>query len=123
MLISNQGTLVRTAADEVSQLGRNTQGVRIIRTKPGEKLVRVERIADTQAEAADAAGAGDATGETPAPGAAPTRRRMAVETAGSPHEPAMELLRRPRGAARGRARARRRRKCSTGTARACPSWR
>lgn len=47
MLISNQGTLVRTRADEVSQLGRNTQGVRIIRTKTGESLMRVERIADT----------------------------------------------------------------------------
>ncbi|MEO0436354.1 MAG: DNA gyrase subunit A [Pseudomonadota bacterium] len=47
MLISNQGTLVRTSADEVSQQGRNTQGVRIIRTKEGESLVQVERIVDT----------------------------------------------------------------------------
>jgi len=44
MLISNQGTLVRTRADEVSILGRNTQGVRVIRTKDGEHLVSVERI-------------------------------------------------------------------------------
>jgi DNA gyrase subunit A len=44
MLISNQGTLVRTRADEVSVLGRNTQGVRVIRTKEGETLVGVERI-------------------------------------------------------------------------------
>jgi len=44
MLISNQGTLVRTRADEVSVLGRNTQGVRVIRTKAGEQLVGVERI-------------------------------------------------------------------------------
>jgi len=44
MLISNQGTLVRTRADEVSVLGRNTQGVRVIRTKVGEQLVGVERI-------------------------------------------------------------------------------
>ncbi|MFT6275750.1 MAG: DNA gyrase subunit A [Halioglobus sp.] len=44
MLISNQGTMVRTRADEVSVLGRNTQGVRIIRTKEGESLVGVERI-------------------------------------------------------------------------------
>ena len=52
MLISSQGTLVRTLADEVSQLGRNTQGVRIIRTKTGERLVQVERIADTAGAAA-----------------------------------------------------------------------
>ena len=44
MLISNQGTMVRTRTDEVSVLGRNTQGVRVIRTKEGEKLVGVERI-------------------------------------------------------------------------------
>jgi DNA gyrase subunit A len=44
MLISNQGTLVRTRTDEVSVLGRNTQGVRVIRTKAGEHLVGVERI-------------------------------------------------------------------------------
>jgi hypothetical protein len=50
MLISNQGTLVRTRADEVSVLGRNTQGVRIIRTKAGEQLVSVERIADSDEE-------------------------------------------------------------------------
>ena len=50
MLISNQGTLVRTAADEVSLLGRNTQGVRIIRTKPGESLVQAERIVAIDAD-------------------------------------------------------------------------
>ena len=44
MLISNQGTMVRTRTDEVSVLGRNTQGVRVIRTKEGEFLVGVERI-------------------------------------------------------------------------------
>ena len=50
MLISNQGTLVRTSSDEVSQQGRNTQGVRIIRTKPGESLVQVERVVDSDAD-------------------------------------------------------------------------
>ena len=52
MLISNQGTLVRTRTDEVSELGRNTQGVRVIRTKEGEHLVGVERI-DEPAEVVD----------------------------------------------------------------------
>ena len=46
MLISNMGTLVRTAADEVSELGRNTQGVRLINLKDGEQLNSVERIAE-----------------------------------------------------------------------------
>ena len=46
MLISNMGTLVRTAADEISVLGRNTQGVRLINLKEGEALNSVERIAE-----------------------------------------------------------------------------
>ncbi|MDB2410592.1 DNA gyrase subunit A [Pseudomonadales bacterium] len=44
MLISDQGTLVRCRIDEVSELGRNTQGVRVIRLKEGESLVNVARI-------------------------------------------------------------------------------
>ncbi|MEM7098144.1 MAG: DNA gyrase subunit A [Pseudomonadota bacterium] len=46
MLISNMGTLVRTSGDEVSVLGRNTQGVRLINLKSGELLNSVERIAE-----------------------------------------------------------------------------
>lgn len=44
MMISDQGTMVRTRADEISVLGRNTQGVRVIRLKEGEHVVGVERI-------------------------------------------------------------------------------
>ena len=44
MLISSTGTLVRTPADEVSVLGRNTQGVRLIRLGDGERLMGVERV-------------------------------------------------------------------------------
>jgi DNA gyrase subunit A len=50
MLISSQGTLVRTRTDEVSILGRNTQGVRLIRTKEGESLVGMQRIDEPSAE-------------------------------------------------------------------------
>jgi DNA gyrase subunit A len=64
MLISNQGTLVRTSADEVSQLGRNTQGVRIIRTKTGESLVQVQRIVDTSVADAAVGADGDSDGST-----------------------------------------------------------
>jgi DNA gyrase subunit A len=58
MLISDQGTLVRTRADEVSLSGRNTQGVRLIRVRDGEHIVGVQRI-----EESDDEGEGD---ETPA---------------------------------------------------------
>ena len=44
MLISDQGTLVRTRVNEVSVVGRNTQGVRLIRTSENEKVVGLESI-------------------------------------------------------------------------------
>ena len=50
MLISDQGTLVRTTANDVSLLGRNTQGVRLIRLAAGAKLVGVQRIVETTDE-------------------------------------------------------------------------
>jgi DNA gyrase subunit A len=59
MLISNQGTLVRTRAEEVSLVGRNTQGVRVIRTRPDEFLVSVERIAEPEIDSTE--GADDAS--------------------------------------------------------------
>ncbi|TVS17216.1 MAG: DNA gyrase subunit A [Gammaproteobacteria bacterium] len=67
MLISNQGTLVRTRVDEVPRLSRATQGVRLINLRDGEHLVGLERIAESDVE--DAGTAGDApdeaSGETP----------------------------------------------------------
>lgn len=48
MLITDQGTLVRTRVDEVSVLSRNTQGVRLIRLKPGEHLRGLERIEEDE---------------------------------------------------------------------------
>jgi DNA gyrase subunit A len=50
MLISDQGTMVRTRGDEVSIVGRNTQGVRVIRLKENEKLVSLARIAEPEEE-------------------------------------------------------------------------
>ena len=44
MLITDSGTLVRTPVEDVSQMGRNTQGVRLIRLSEEERLVEVERI-------------------------------------------------------------------------------
>lgn len=53
MLISDQGTLVRTRANEISVVGRNTQGVRLINLNEGELLVGVARVAETEADEAD----------------------------------------------------------------------
>lgn len=44
MLITDQGTLVRTRVDEVSSQSRNTQGVTLIRLTKGEQLVGIERV-------------------------------------------------------------------------------
>jgi DNA gyrase subunit A len=50
MLISNKGTLVRTPAEGVSIIGRNTQGVTIIRTADDEKVVGLQRIEEIQTD-------------------------------------------------------------------------
>jgi len=44
MLISSNGTLVRTAVGDISVVGRNTQGVRLIRVGSGQRLVGLARI-------------------------------------------------------------------------------
>jgi len=60
MLTSNSGTLVRTSVAEISRLGRNTQGVTLIRLSDDEQLIGMARIAaseddedETDIEAAD----------------------------------------------------------------------
>ncbi len=65
MLISSTGTLVRTGVDEVSELGRNTQGVRLIRLSEGERLVGIERIESLEGESAPETGPGE-TDQPPA---------------------------------------------------------
>jgi len=59
MLISSTGTLVRTGVDEVSELGRNTQGVRLIRLSEGERLVGIERIESLEGESTEESGPGE----------------------------------------------------------------
>jgi DNA gyrase subunit A len=44
MLITSGGVLVRTSTDEISVVGRNTQGVRLIKLGKKELLVEIERI-------------------------------------------------------------------------------
>jgi DNA gyrase subunit A len=44
MLITDGGTLVRTPVADVSVMGRDTQGVRMIRLSEGEKLIGIERV-------------------------------------------------------------------------------
>jgi len=55
MMISDAGTLVRTAVSEVSVLGRNTQGVRLIKVGESENLVEIAAIDEEDAGAGDEA--------------------------------------------------------------------
>ena len=50
MLITQNGMIVRIAADTVRQTGRNTQGVRVVNIKEGDKLVGVARVADNDGD-------------------------------------------------------------------------
>ena len=72
MLISSTGTLVRTAVDEISIVGRNTQGVRLIRLAEGERLTGIERVDESfdGAEGASEGGAGEEGGAAEGGGAA-----------------------------------------------------
>jgi DNA gyrase subunit A len=46
LLITNGGTMVRTPCQDISVLGRNTQGVTLIRLTDGEQLVRVDAVSE-----------------------------------------------------------------------------
>ncbi len=60
MLISDQGTLVRTRVEEIRTMGRNTQGVRLIRVRDDETLVGVADIQEEDsASPSDSAPVGD----------------------------------------------------------------
>jgi DNA gyrase subunit A len=70
MLISDAGTVLRCRVREVSCIGRNTQGVRLIRLAENEKIVAVERWAEPEENGGDGGGPGPVEpggpgGETP----------------------------------------------------------
>ncbi len=79
LLISDGGTLVRTRASEIAQVGRNTQGVTLMRLGEGETLQAIERIdisIEENGNGDDAGEDGDddmpaARADAPAPGDQP----------------------------------------------------
>ena len=72
LLISDGGTLVRTRAAGISQVGRNTQGVTLIRLAEGESLQAVERVDASLDDEDDATVAGTTDQSGDAAGAEPT---------------------------------------------------
>jgi DNA gyrase subunit A len=63
MLISSTGTLVRTPVVDISIVGRNTQGVRLIRLGEGERLTGIERVARLEAGDDELPVPGDSQGD------------------------------------------------------------
>ena len=81
MLISSTGTLVRTPVADISVVGRNTQGVRLIRLGEAERLTGVERVAGL--EAGDDTAAIDSEGNDENPDSAASGGGGAIGDGGS----------------------------------------
>ena len=65
MLISDQGTLVRTRASEIAKVGRNTQGVTLMRMVEAEKLIGIVRVHQEEAPDLDDDATPSSTDVTP----------------------------------------------------------
>ena len=50
MVITDKGQVVRLRIREISTMGRNTQGVRLVRLKEGEKVVACQSLAETDGD-------------------------------------------------------------------------
>ena len=54
MLISDKGTMIRTSVSQIPTLSRNTQGVKVITPKDGEKLIECVTIPDEDEDEVEA---------------------------------------------------------------------
>lgn len=53
MLITDKGKIIRMRGEEISVIGRNTQGVKLIELEPGERVMAVTRLAEREEEPGD----------------------------------------------------------------------
>jgi len=72
MLISQGGTLVRTAVAQISTLSRNTQGVRLMKLDEGDQVVGLARVQHFEGEDAETAATPDTVAGEPASSETPT---------------------------------------------------
>ena len=63
VLITDSGTLMRTGVEEIRLLGRNTQGVRVIRPDLDHRLVSLDRAVDVNGEGDEEEGGEDDAGD------------------------------------------------------------
>lgn len=66
MVITDKGQVVRIRIREISTMGRNTQGVILVRVKEGEKVVACQSLAETDHEEESSEEGSEPSGETPA---------------------------------------------------------
>lgn len=86
MLISDQGTLVRTRVGEIARVGRNTQGVTLIRLGKGEQLVNVEAVPAEEEDEAELEGEAPIANSDAAPAAGEAPEAGSAETAPTPEQ-------------------------------------
>jgi DNA gyrase subunit A len=65
MLITEKGMIIRLNTAEISAIGRNTQGVRLIQLEDGDHLVSVARLAEREDDDESLAGPAPAGGGPP----------------------------------------------------------
>ena len=44
IFVTQKGILIRTSAQDISTIGRNTQGLRLMRLNPGDKVISVAKV-------------------------------------------------------------------------------
>jgi DNA gyrase subunit A len=65
MMITASGKVIRMSVEDIRVIGRNTQGVRLIRLDEGERVVSVERLAEPTDDVPEAIAANNEITETP----------------------------------------------------------
>jgi DNA gyrase subunit A len=71
MLITDRGQTLRTRVDEIRETGRNAQGVKLMTLEPDERIVALERLAESPIED-DGGGGGETMPPTSNGGPAPS---------------------------------------------------
>ena len=65
MLITEKGKIIRLRGEEISVIGRNTQGVKLIELEPGERVMAVTRLAEREEEPEGEQGIEESQEKTP----------------------------------------------------------
>jgi DNA gyrase subunit A len=86
MLTTDVGKIIRIPLSDISQIGRNTQGVRLIRLEDGERVVAVERLAEPEdADVEEVADASTVAPSAPEPSASAPLNETETGQAGEPN--------------------------------------